>query len=70
MEKLHKIFAFYNRVNHLTPFKLTWATNILAARAVWEKYGKPLPKHTAADVTDVRTSAQQPPENDKQFEVI
>ena len=70
VDKLRKISAFYNRVNHLIPFKPTWATNILAARAVWEKYGKPLPKHSAAGVTDVRTSARRPPGNDKQFEVI
>ena len=70
VDKLRKISAFYNRVNHLTPFKPTWATNILAARAVWEKYGKPLPKHSAASVTDVRTSARRSPGNDKQFEVI
>jgi hypothetical protein len=68
-DKLRKISAFYNRVNHLTPFKLTWATNILAARTVWEKYGRPQPKHGAARVTDVRTSARRPPGNDKQFEV-
>ena len=70
VEKLRKIYVFYNRVNHLTPFKPTWATNILAARAIWEKYKKPLPKHSAASVTDVRTSVQRPPGNDKQFEVI
>ena len=70
VEKLRKISTFYNRVNHLTPFKSTWATNILIARAVWEKYRKPLPKHSAAGVTNVRTSAHQPPGNDKQFEVI
>src|SRR5579875_3180447 len=40
-DKLRKISAFYNRVNHFAPFKPTWATNILAARAVWEKYGRP-----------------------------
>ena len=70
VDKLCKISEFYNRVNHLTPFKPTWATNILAARAVWKKYGKPLPKHSAARMTDVRTSAHQPPRNDKQFEVF
>ena len=70
VDKLRKISAIYNRVNHLTPFKPTWATNILAARAVWKKYEKPLPKHSAAGVTDVRTSARRPPGNDKQFEVI
>ena len=33
VEKLHKISAFYNTANHLTPFKPTWATNILVACA-------------------------------------
>jgi hypothetical protein len=69
VDKLRKILAFYNRVNHLAPFKPTWATNILASRSVWEKYGRPQPKHSAARVTDVRTSAPRPPGNDKQFEV-
>ena len=70
VDKLRKISAFYNKVNHLTPFKPTWATNILATRTVWEKYGKPLPKHSAAGVTNVRTSARRPPRNNKQFEVV
>ena len=68
--KLSKISAFYNRVNQLTPFKPTWATNIPAARAVWKKYGNPLPKHSATGMTYVRTSVRRPPRNDKQFEVI
>ena len=70
VDKLHKISAFYNKVNHLTLFKSTWAINILAAHAVWEKYRKPLPKHFDAGVTDVRTFARRPLGNDKQFEVI
>ena len=70
VDKLRKISAFYNRVNHLIPFKPTWATNILAARTVWEKYRKPLPKHSAADVTDMRTSAHRPPWNNKQLKVV
>ena len=72
VDKLHKISAFYNMVNHLTPFKRTsWQrTNILATHAIWEKYGKPWLKHSAAGVTDVRTSARRPLGNNKQFEVI
>ena len=70
VDKLRKISTFSNKVNHLTLFKPKWTTNILAARTVWEKYGKPLPKHSAASVTDVRTSACRPLGNEKQFEVI
>ena len=66
VDKLRKISTFYNRVNHLTPFKPMWATNIVAARAVWEKYGKPLPKHSAVGVIAMRTPASRPPGNDKQ----
>lgn len=51
IEKLHKISAFYNRVNHLTPLKSTWATNILAVHSVWEKYSRSQIKHAAAGVT-------------------
>lgn len=40
IDKLRKISAFYNRVNHLAPFKPTWASNILASRKVWVKYGQ------------------------------
>ncbi|KAG0573035.1 hypothetical protein KC19_VG143100 [Ceratodon purpureus] len=29
----------------------TWASNIIAARTVWKKYGKPQPKHAAAGAT-------------------
>jgi len=58
VEKLCKIYAFYNRGNHLTSFKPTWATHILATRVVWEKYGKSQSKHSVAGVTDVRTSAR------------
>lgn len=53
-DKLRKISAFYNRVNHFAPFKPTWATNILAARTVWESYGSPANRHAAAGVADKR----------------
>ncbi|KAG0574643.1 hypothetical protein KC19_VG279300 [Ceratodon purpureus] len=55
-DKLRKISAFYNRVNHLAPFKPTWASNILAARKVWEKYGKPQKKNAAAGAADRRST--------------
>ncbi|KAG0596240.1 hypothetical protein M758_UG236000 [Ceratodon purpureus] len=55
-DKLRKISAFYNRVNHLAPFKPTWASNILAARKVWEKYGKPQKKNAAPGAADRRST--------------
>ena len=56
-DKLRKISAFYNRVNHLAPFKPTWASNILAARTVWVKYGRPQPRHAAAGATESRATS-------------
>ena len=69
IEKLRKISAFYNRVNHLTPFKPTWATNILAARSVWKKYGRPQIKHAAAGVTDNRVTGRRSQAENATFEV-
>ena len=40
-EKLRKISAFYNRVNHFQNFLPSWATNILGARTVWINLGRP-----------------------------
>ncbi|KAG0593715.1 hypothetical protein M758_UG013400 [Ceratodon purpureus] len=56
IDKLRKISAFYNRVNHLAPFKPTWASNILASRKVWLKYGKPQKKNAAARAADRRST--------------
>ena len=68
-EKLRRISAFYNRCNHLAPFKPTWATNIISARKVWLKNNRPLPKHAAAGVTDSRVSVNKDRVNDLRFEV-
>ena len=42
-EKLRKISAFYNRVNHLNNFLPSWSTNILGARTLWVNLGRPTP---------------------------
>ena len=34
-EKLRKISAYYNHVNHFSVFKPSWSTNILSARFIW-----------------------------------
>src|SRR5579875_3904782 len=33
-EKLRKISAYYNRVNHFQAFKPSWSTNIIASRSL------------------------------------
>jgi len=40
-EILRTISAYYNRVNHFVAMKPSWSTNILGARTVWERFGKP-----------------------------
>ncbi len=40
-EKLRKISAFYNRVNHFNNFLPSWSTNILGARPLWVNLGRP-----------------------------
>ncbi|KAG0596341.1 hypothetical protein M758_UG245100 [Ceratodon purpureus] len=67
-DKLQKISAFYNRVNHLAPFKPTWASNILAARKVWEKYGKPQKKNAAAGAADRRSTGPKSNPSSKTYE--
>ncbi|KAG0594496.1 hypothetical protein M758_UG082500 [Ceratodon purpureus] len=67
-DKLRKISAFYNRVNHLAPFKPTWASNILAARKVWEKYGKPQKKIAVAGAADRRSTGPKSNPASKTYE--
>ena len=40
-EKMWKISAFYNRVNHFNNFLPSWATNIIGARPLWVNLGRP-----------------------------
>jgi hypothetical protein len=71
-EKLRRISAYFNRVNHFSVFRPTWATNVLHARSVWENLGKPQPKHTATGVRGQRGTGRRTPiqvKNDQNFEV-
>lgn len=51
-EVLRTILAYYNRINHFVAMKLSWSTNILGARTIWENMGKP---RNSKDATPVRT---------------
>lgn len=71
-DKLRKISAYYNRVNHLVMFKSTWANNVLGSRAVWISHGRPQPKHSAAGVRGLRKQGRRTAAdavNDKKYEV-
>jgi hypothetical protein len=71
-EKLRKISAYYNRVNHLVMFKSTWANNLLGSRSVWISHGRPQPKFNATGVRGSRKQGRRTPAevvNDKMYEV-
>jgi hypothetical protein len=40
---IRQISAYYNRVNHLSNYMPTWATNIISARSVWISCHRPPP---------------------------
>ena len=66
-EKLRKISAYYNRVNHFSSFK---PTNILAARFIWTELGSPSsPKSATALGTNVR-QGKKDLENDGKYKVF
>ena len=69
-EKLRKISAYYNRVNHFSSFKPTWSTNILAARFIWIELGSPVPPKTATALGTVVRQGRKDLENDGKYKVI
>ena len=69
-EKLRKISAYYNRVNHFSSFKPTWSTNILAARFIWTELGSPVPPKTATALGTVVRQGRKDLENDGKYKVI
>ena len=68
-EKLRKISAYYNRVNHFSSFKPTWSTNILAPRFIWTKLGSPVPPKTATALGTVVRQGRKDLENDGKYKV-
>ena len=69
-EKLRKISAYYNRVNHFSSFKPTWSTNILAARFIWTELGSPVPTKTTMALGTVVQQGKKDLENDSKYMVI
>jgi hypothetical protein len=45
--RLRQISGYYNRCNHFSMFKPTWATNVLGARFMWTELGRPTPPKSA-----------------------
>ena len=69
-EKLRKISAYYNRVNHFSIFKPSWSMNILSARFIWTEIGRPLPPKSATTVGRAVQANVRDKENDRKYKVI
>ena len=68
-EKLRKISAYYNRVNHFSSFKPTWLTNILTTRFIWTELGSPSPPKSATALGTVVRQGKDL-KNDQIYKVI
>ena len=69
-EKLRKISAYYNCVNHFSSFKPTWSTNILAARFIWTELGSSVPPKTATALGTIVRQGRKDLKNDGKYKVI
>ena len=70
-EKLRKISAYYNCVNHFSVFKPSWSTNILSARFIWTELGRPNPPKSTTGVGRASVKAQiRDRDNDQKYKVI
>jgi hypothetical protein len=54
--RLRQIPGYYNRCNHFSIFKPTWATNVLGARFIWTELGLPTPPKSATELGHVTCS--------------
>lgn len=68
-QKLRRLSAYYNRVNHFSVFKPTWSTNVLAALYIWTQLGKPIPPKSATRVGKLVTNPVKDAANDKRYKV-
>jgi hypothetical protein len=53
---IRKISAYYNRVNHLSNYMPTWATNIISARSVWINCNRPPPPKEPTELGKIVTT--------------
>ena len=67
--KLQKISGYYNRCNHFSIFKLTWATNVFGTRFIWTKLGWPTPPKSTTELGHVVRRTKKNAENDAKYKV-
>jgi hypothetical protein len=67
--RLRQIFGYYNRYNHFSIFKSTWATNFLGARFIWTELGRPTPPKSATKLGCVVRRLKKNVKNDAKYKV-
>jgi hypothetical protein len=68
--RLRQIFGYYNRCNHFSIVKSTWATNVLGARFIWTELGRPTPPKSATKLGRVVRKTKKNAENDAKYATI
>jgi hypothetical protein len=67
--RLRQIFGYYNRYNHFSIFKSTWATNFLGARFIWTELDRPTPPKSATKLGCVVRRLKKNVKNDAKYKV-
>jgi hypothetical protein len=67
--QLRQISEYYNRCNHFSMFKPTWATNVLGTRFMWTELGRPTPPKSATEVGRVVRRTKKNANNDAKYKV-
>ena len=67
--RLRQISEYYNRCNHFSMFKLTWATNVLSARFIWTELTWPTPPKSTTELRRVICRTKKNAANDAKYKV-
>ena len=64
-----QILGYCNRCNHLGVFKSTWATNVLGARFIYTKLGRPKPLRFATEIGRAVRRTKKDATNDAKYKI-
>ena len=67
--RLKKISGYYNRCNHFSMFKPTWATNVFGTRFIWTELEWPTPPKSATEIGRVVRKTKKKAANDTKYKV-
>jgi hypothetical protein len=68
--RLRQISGSYNRCNHFSMFKPTWATNVLSVGFMWTELGRPTPPKSATKVGRVVRRTKKNATNNAKYKVL